>query len=323
MSGSGQAETGHLQSHSAPSGYVVALPPQAYTGEEISLFGIWQVLKRYRWMIIGIMLCCTGIGAAFAFLTTPIYRAEVLLASASNDEGKGALSGLAARYGDLSSMIGINLGSTGSTKDEAIAILKSRAFTDQFIEDKNLLPVLFASKWDAAAKRWKVRAKDDIPTLGDAYRLFDRKIRSVSEDRKSGMVTLSIEWKNRHQAAAWANEMVARLNKRMRETAIREAQSSINYLKKELGRTSIVDLQQGIYRLIEAQVKKIMLANVREQYAFRVIDPAVAPDTNRYVRPKRALLILGGLFGGFFLAVLVAFVRNALHDEPGVPSGAA
>jgi uncharacterized protein involved in exopolysaccharide biosynthesis len=85
----------------------------------------------------------------------------------------------------------------------------------------------------------------------------------------------------------------------LRQRAIDEAQASIDFLNAELTETSVVELRQALYRLLENQIKTVMFAKVRDQYAFKVIDPAVAPDADDVVRPrKRAMILLGAVFGG-------------------------
>ena len=78
-------------------------------------------------------------------------------------------------------------------------------------------------------------------------------------------------------------------------------------------RNSAVEIQQAIYRLIEAQTKSIALANAREEYAFRVIDPAVAAE--RPVRPKRLNIVAAGAVLGLVLALVLVLVRHALRRE--------
>ena len=64
---------------------------------------------------------------------------------------------------------------------------------------------MFPGKWDAEKKKWKDR--NDVPTDWEAFRMFDKNIRLVSVDRKSGLVTLTIDWKDPALAAAWANSL--------------------------------------------------------------------------------------------------------------------
>ena len=86
--------------------------------------------------------------------------------------------------------------------------------------------------------------------------------------------------------------------------AIRAAETNIAYLKEQLAETSIVEMQQAIYQLIEAKIKTIMVARSLDEYAFKVIDPAVPPQEP--VRPRQvAIVVLGGLLGLLISAVVV------------------
>jgi uncharacterized protein involved in exopolysaccharide biosynthesis len=58
-----------------------------------------------------------------------------------------------------------------------------------------------------------------------------------------------------------------------------------------------------------------MLANVRMEFAFTVIDPAVPPE--RKDHPKRSLYVLFGLFLGFAIGVLAAYWRSARAGPTG------
>jgi len=282
-------------------------PPYQVVEDEINLLDYWRVLVRYKVMIISITLLATIAAVTVAFLMTPIYRAEVLLAPASDDE-QNSMSALASQFGGLASLAGINLGSIGSNTDQVLATLSSRIFIGDFIVDKQLMQVLFADKWDASAKTWNVKSSSDVPTALDAYELFNKDILDVSSDKKTGLVTLAVEWRDPEQAALWANELVSRINHHEKEIAVKEAEQSIAYLKEQLAKTSVVEMQQAIYQLMEAQAKKIMLANVRDQYAFKIIDPAVVPE--KKIKPKRKVFFVVGFVVGLALSIFIAFVRS-------------
>lgn len=292
-----------------PAGYPYPYPSSyPIDDDEIDLRELWEAVVEHRALVAAITSVSTAIAVAVALLLTPVFRAEVLLAPVAS-ESKAGLAGLAGQFGDLASLVGINLGS-GDLTQEAVAALKSRLLTEAFIKDKNLLPVLFEDDWDAEKKRWKHEDPEDIPTLWKAYELFDEDVRAVSIDKKTGLVTLAIEWKDAAQAAAWANELVARVNRQRQLEAIEEAENSIAYLQEQLKRTSTVEVQQAIYRLIETQTKAIMVAKTRRDYAFKIIDPAVPPEEKS--RPKRALIVAFGFVLGTALGVLVAFAKNKL-----------
>ena len=54
----------------------------------------------------------------------------------------------------------------------------------------------------------------------------------------------------------------------------------VEYLNQELEKTNVAELRQAIYRLIEAQIKQKTLARLRDEYVFRVLDPAAPPDSD-------------------------------------------
>lgn len=269
-------------------------------------------LIRQRWRLIALVtLVCTALTTAAAFLMTPVYEAEVVLAPAK-EEGTSALDKLAGSFGGFAELAGVDLGGGSSSKDEAVALLQSKLLTTQFIKDENLLPVLFARKWDAESGAWKETDPDEIPSLEDAFKLWDEDIRTVETSTTSELITLTIEWKDRELAARWAAELVRRANELMRARAIADAGSSINFLKSELEKTNVLEVRQAIYSLAESHFKTMALAKAREEYYFRVIDPPVAPDRDDFVSPKRALMIAAAVIGGAMLGLMVVIFLNAL-----------
>ena len=145
-----------------------------------------------------------------------------------------------------------------------------------------------------------------VPTLWDANKLFANKIRTVEQDGATGLVTLSIEWKDPEQAAHWASELVSRTNERMRNRAISSAEKNLAYLKRQLEQNSIAEIRTAIYKLIESELKSSMLAQGDEEYAFRVLDPAVVPQEP--VRPQKKVIVLLGLVLGFMLSSFAVMV---------------
>jgi uncharacterized protein involved in exopolysaccharide biosynthesis len=283
-----------------PPPYVV-YPPE----EPINWSEYWRVIVKNRKLIGIITAASTLIALLIAFLLPPIYRAEVLLAPVSQDKSEG-LSAIASQYGDLAALAGINLGASKDKTAEHIAALKSRSLSVSYIKDANLMPVLFAAKWDTEKKQWKDSA--DAPTEWKAFKLWDEDIRRVSLDRRTGLVTLIIEWKDSALAAKWANDFTRHVNTRLRTEAVEEAEKSIAYLEKQLPTTTSVEVQQAIYRLIETQTKKKMVASTRDEYAFSTIDPAVKPE--RRARPWRLAIVVAGTLLGFFGVIVFILTRR-------------
>ena len=193
-----------------------------------------------------------------------------------------------------------------------MAVLQSRQFTEQFLADRNLLPVLFARKWDAAAKTWR-GDKQSWPTLADGYRYFHNEIRSVSRNKETTLVSLTVEWKDPRSAADWANDLVDRLNAEMRRRAIARTSSSLSYLESELTGTQTIETRQAISRLVEAQINQRMLANVTRDYAFRFVDRALPADLDDEVWPPKVLFVVLGALGGLAISVGWLLLSRALR----------
>lgn len=277
--------------------------------EPINWREYWRALVEHKKLIGIITAASTVLATATAFLMTPVYRAEVLLAPAS-EERADSLSSLASQFGDLTALAGVNLGTNKDKTAESIAALKSRSLSVAFIDKENLKPILFPGRWSVESKRWK--DQDYVPTDWEAFEVFDEDIRTVSHDKKTGLVVLAIEWRDPALAAKWANSLVKQVNTRLRNEAIEEAEKSIAYLEKQLRSTSSVEIQQAIYRLMEVQAKKKMIANAREEYAFSVIDPAVAPEERS--KPKRGLIVAIGLLAGLFVAATASILLGDKLD---------
>jgi uncharacterized protein involved in exopolysaccharide biosynthesis len=281
---------------------------------ELSLADLVSILRGSWKLFAALSLLGIAAGVAIAVLTQPIYRAEVLLSPAATETGAGStLSRLAQQFSPLTSLVGGFDNAEGlSSKEVRIATLRSRRLTDNFIRERNLLPVLFPDNWDAAARRWKVHdGMPAVPTMDAAFKRFDKKIRSVDEDRSSGLITLRVEWSDRRLAAEWANDLVARTNQYLRARSVEEAKRSIAYLEGELEKTNVVERRQIMYRLVESKTSEIMMANARDEYAFIVVDPAVIPAAGNTVKPRRVVIVALGLFGGVFIGFIVATIRWA------------
>ena len=265
---------------------------------------------------VAITLFSAMVGAAVSlvvsFLLPREYSASVTLLPVQS-ERPSALNSAAGQLGGLASLAGLGIGNDDD-HNEAIATLRSRALASAFIEQHKLLPLIFRDKWDAASGRWRSSDADDAPTLNDGYRQFDRKIRSVTEDRRTGIVTLTITWRDPTLAASWANELAARVNREMRDRAIGEARRSLAYLNRELEKTQIVELRQPIYRLIENRINTVMLANVRDEYAFKIVDPATPPDADDYSRPLHWLFALAGAILGALTGAAVV-LRSSMKKR--------
>lgn len=279
--------------------------------DEISLLDIWRILRGYKTTIFAAVLLGLLIPGVAAIFMTPVFRAETVIAPVPEGGERNRFAAPLGELGGLAALAGVNM-QRGSRKNEAVALLRSRLLAEQFIKDEKLRPVLFGENWADDDPRWGITDSEDVPTLAQAWERFNENIRHVYEDRKTGLVVVAIEWKDPQLAAHWANEMVRRVNAMLRENATRESEKAIAYLQKQLAQTSAVELQQALHRLVESEMKEMILANINEDYAFRVIDPAVAPEKpfKPALLPMLVVGVVLGLIAGIMLALFRDFVRR-------------
>ena len=302
-----------------------------YLDDEIDLKELFVVLWRGKRLISVVTGLAATISVVVALSLPNIYTASALLAPA--ESGGGGLSGLMKQYGGLASLAGVSLpgGGEGSQAQLGMHLMKSRAFIGDFVERRDILPELMAvESWDAGSgdiifdaevydgtsKTW-VRdvepPKLAKPSAQEAHKAF-AEVLGVSEDKQTGYVTVSIDHQSPVVAAQWVNWLIEDVNTAVKAQDVSEAENSIGYLKQQVANTSLADLQAMFFELIQSQTETVMLAEVRPEYVFKTIDPAVIPEEKS--KPSRALIcVLGTLLGGM-LGVVIVLIRHYARSEP-------
>jgi len=261
----------------------------------IDLLALWQTIWSYKYIIIAATVVGGGVAAAVALAQSPIYRAEVVITKV-RDGGRSTMSSLANQFGGLANIAGINLGTSSDDDREAQAILESRKLVEEFVARGQLLPQLGED-----GKK--------PPTLWQAVRHFRESVLSIREDSRKGRITVAVEWTDPGVAASWANNIVALANELIRTRALDGSKKNIAYLKEQIARTDVVEMQRVMYNLIEAETKTQMLANAKAEYAFTVVDPAVPPEVR--IRPRRSLIGAIGVMIGFAGGLIFSFLHSA------------
>jgi uncharacterized protein involved in exopolysaccharide biosynthesis len=290
----------------------------------IDLAMLFRVLWSGKWLIMGITFFAAATTIVVTLMMPNVYRAEALLAPNQN-EGAGRLSSLASQYGGIASLAGINLaGSQDDKTSFGLEVLKSRKFISEFIKRHDLLVPLMASEgwdwktgelkidpdyYDTATRRWMRNStppKKPEPSMQEAVKKFEEGF-SVAQDATTGFVTVSVEHYSPKIAKQWVDWIVHDLNSTIMRQDQLEAEQAIQYLNDKVATTSVSELRNVFFNLIEEQTKKVMLAQVSDEYVLRTVDPAIVPEEK--IRPKRALIVIAMTLLGGFLGVVVQFVR--------------
>lgn len=279
--------------------------------EEITIFDLWNIVWKRKWVWLTLGPIFGVLGILYAKSQIDIYQAEVLLAPNAEEQSSGGFSSIAGQFSGFASMAGVNLSRSRDTAT-TIAILHSRKFLTPFLTEDQTLKTLFKGQWDENSKQWTVsnsrRGSDNRPTDLEAYEKFTRGCLSVVENKKTGLVRISIQFTDPIIAAEWANKLVSNLNEHMRTSAQAASENNLSYLNKQLQTTKILEIREALYSLIESETQTAMLANAKEEFAFKIIDPAIPPE--RRYKPNRMLIVVAFGFIGGFLGIILCFILH-------------
>jgi len=249
---------------------------------------------------------------AYTLIAKPIYRASVQVKVVSGEE-MGSIGQALGPLNAISGLVGLPGIRSDSDRSESIAFLKSRSLAEDFIVSQGLRPLLFPELWDSAVQRW-MGTDTSGPGQGSTVRKFWRQILRVEEEPASGLVRVEFRWADPVVAAEWANKFVQLANSRLQARAIELSKQRIRYLREELDRAEDIQLKQAIYRLMQNEINSAMIANVRKDFAFSIVDPAAPPDLDDPWWPRKLpILVMTGVFSLLTALGLLAaytYVRN-------------
>lgn len=292
--------------------------------DDIDLRELFGVLWSGKINII-IITAIFAVGSVFYALSVPNqYKATALLAPAQSDGG--GLSSALGQLGGLASLAGVSIGGAEISESQiAQEIMKSWSFVETFIADNNLAVEVYAAQgwsqgsnklqinqdaYDSASGEWLTEDSNGNigpPTSWQLFKTFSEML-SVSEDKKSGLVSVSIEYYSPKIAKNWLDKYVSSINEHMQSRQVAKVSNNIDYLKAQIDKTSIAEMREVFYTIIEEQTKNKMVAEASPDYAFVAVSPSMVPEEKS--QPKRALIcILGTLLGGMLSVLLVLVIH--------------
>ena len=293
--------------------------------DEIDLRELFGVLWAGKIKIIAITAVFALASVVYALSVPNQYKATALLSPAQSSGG--GLSGALGQLGGLASLAGVSIGGGGSSEAQvAQEIMKSWNFIEGFIKSNDLAVEIYAAEgwskssnslqinsdlYDESDSQWLVE-NNESGALGppSSWNLFKRFLGmlSVSEDKKSGLVSVSIEYYSPQIAKHWLDLYVAAINGHMQERKMAEVTRNITYLEAQIKKTNIAEMKEVFYTIIEEQIKSKMLAEASPDYAFVPVSPSMVPEEKS--QPKRALIcILGTLLGGMLSVLWVLVIH--------------
>ena len=303
--------------------------PQPYD-DEIDLRELFSVVWAGKILIVAITAVFALVSVGYALSLANQYKASAVVSPAQS--GGSSLGAMAGQLGGLASLAGINIGSGESNEtQEAMEIMQSWGFMEAFIQTHDLqVPIYAAIGWDkgsnslklnnelydATSERWLFEDNESgenrAPSSWELYEKFRDRV-AVSQDKKSGLINISVEYYSPQIAKQWVDLFIITINDYMRARKLEQVNRNIEYLTAQIDKTAIADMREVFYQLVEEQTKSKMLAEASPEYAFVTVSRAMVPEQKS--QPKRALVcILGALLGGMLSVLWVLFRHYAFSN---------
>jgi tyrosine-protein kinase Etk/Wzc len=155
----------------------------------------------------------------------------------------------------------------------------------------------------------------------------ESEIRTLAETQAQ-LAARQVELASLRQSATEQNPNVIRLNSEIQDLqsqlaalqngkgrgnaaaipTARVPQLKLDYVRKERE----VKYHEALFEILSKQYEAARLDEARDAPVLQVLDPASYPDTKS--EPKRAFIILGGLFGGLILGCAYVLSRTKVRD---------
>ncbi len=265
---------------------------QEVHNDEINLLDLVKVLLKHKGFIIRFVLVVTVGTAVVSLLMTKVYESRAVITPVEAPAAQSGLVAMAAQFGIA--------GPQSSNYSEIVGLLKSDILMQKVMEKGKFYDVLFD--------------KDDLKDMSanekmwEGIRLLKDDILEVKENKKSNIITVSAQYRAPAIAQSIASTTINELTDYMTSEAKRVANANMRHLEAEVTRAADPFVRQKIYSIIAQQIETAMMAEAKENFAFKVIDPPRVPD--KKIKPKRILMVAIALVVSLFLGILLAFVRE-------------
>ncbi len=288
--------------------------------DAIDLQELFHALIQGKYIIISVTAFVSILAVIYSLLLPNIYESKALLVPV---DSSSSISTALQSYSGLAGLAGINLPSAGAESNSAKALTKIRTLS---FYEKNILPFIFlpdlvaVNSWNSTTnslayeesiynKTSNTWAKDyDYPSVQQSFQVFNEGHITITEDKISSFITLSIKHQSPYIAKEWAELIINQVNTFYRQKDKLESQKAISFLNEQIAMTSLSEIKQVIAQLLQQETQKLTLIEANQSYVFDYIDPPAVMELKS--GPSRAIIcILSALFGGI-LSIAIVLIRH-------------
>jgi uncharacterized protein involved in exopolysaccharide biosynthesis len=274
--------------------------PTETCSDETNLLDYVRIILKHRLLVFCVVGITVVVTAIVSLLTKPTYEAKALISppGKSTDVSGMGMAALAVQFG-ISSPASANM-------SELVNLLKSNILKEKTIKRYDLMPILF--------EKVPFNNKTEEQKMWAGIGSLSGKLK-VTTNLKENSIQLSMKFKDPKMAASILSYMLAELTDYMSDEARRVSETNKKYLEQEVEKTADPFIRTKIYSLIAQQVESSMMAQVKENFAFKVLDPPRAPDQR--IAPKRTQMVMVAFAVSLLGGILAAFGKEYWSNHKG------
>jgi uncharacterized protein involved in exopolysaccharide biosynthesis len=281
--------------------------------KEISLSDIISLIRdNFTFFISFISLFALSSIVISLNMTNKYTSSAVLEVMEKSSEGQSqSFSG-----SSIAALTGISIGGSASAGDASytiMAIIKSRTFANHLFKiGENLPSILAWKKYDPNSKKiiydpliYNSETKEWVipqPSYLEGYRRLHQSL-EISRSDESGFLYLNFEHPSPYYAQYLVDLIIKEVNSIRRSQDLKSTEESLTYLYNQLKNTRESELQLSINQIIESQLRKKMLANIKDDYAISAIDEPFVPLIK--TSPTRSYIVIVSTITGFILSIMI------------------
>jgi tyrosine-protein kinase Etk/Wzc len=298
-----------------------ALQQPTSPDDAINLVDLLIVLAKHKKMILVLTFAAALVAVGISLLMPNIYTGMSKILPPESSKSSSVNSIMLAQLGGLTGTAGAALG----LKDPNalyLAMLKSRNIMEKIVRHFDLQTVY------------------EEKTMTDALKALEKE--STITSGKDGVIVVEVDDKDPQRAAALANAYIEELNKLMQTFALTEASQRGQFFENQmkpakdkltdaeitLDRTPNTSLQymdalrnlryqESIYDILATQFASAKLDEAKDSPLIQILDKAIPPEKKS--KPKRSLIVILATLAAFFMAIIWAFIKEALTRSKSDP----
>ena len=272
---------------------------------EYSVFDFYKVIRRNFLFILLVSFLTTSLAATYSLLVQPIFSSSALLIpNQSQQDNTSAASSLIANFSG-------GFAESASNSEIAFQKLMSRDFFKEIYSNPEYIKdFYFLISYDPISRisqySENIDTENNIPHFDKAFEDFHKKFLHVANNRKSGLVNISIRNPSPEKANFWLNQIILSLNNYSRQDDIRDSRASLDFLYNQIKANEVIEIEKVLAKLIERKIQSLMMAEIDQEYLYEVIDQPSFPIYRFF--PNRTKISIQGSIVGILISLLVSFI---------------